>query len=189
MKIILMRHGETLWNTERRLQGCQDIPLNDHGIAQIKNAGLHLASSKFQIDHIMSSPLQRAYKSAESIAQAVGYPLCQITTSPLFLERSFGECEGFTYEEAMEKYPDGNYPGMETLDELYNRAASAITYLETHFPNQTVLVASHGAFIKASLVVASHGKISYFDNDIWIENGSFCVLEKENDAWKISVGL
>ena len=187
MKIILLRHGETHWNTERRLQGCKDLPMNDHGIEQIKNAGLRLASAELHIDHIQSSPLERAYKSAQIVAEALGYPASDITTSPLFLERGFGECEGITYEEAQARYPDGNYPGMETLDELYDRAASALDFLEAQYPGQTVLVASHGAFIKAALGIASKGRITYFDDSVWVGNGTICILEKENDTWKITV--
>ena len=97
MKIILLRHGETIWNKESRLQGQRDIPLSDIGAEQIRTTGAHLAASGIHIDHILSSPLQRARKSAEIIAHALNYPIENITSSTLFMERSFGECEGFTY--------------------------------------------------------------------------------------------
>ena len=121
MKIILLRHGETIWNKEGRLQGCQDIPLSDIGAEQIRTTGAHLAASGIHIDHILSSPLQRARKSAEIIAAAINYPGERISTSPLFLERGFGECEGFTYEEAMAGFEAGAthvthlFNGMEPL--------------------------------------------------------------------------
>ena len=187
MKILFLRHGETIWNIESRLQGCQDIPLTDNGMEQIRITGKHLADSGLHVDHILSSPLQRAHKSAEIIAQALDYPIDAITTSPLFLERSFGECEGFAYNEAIAKYPDGKYPGMETLDELYKRTAKAISYLEENYSDQTILIASHGAFIKAILGVVTHGKVTYFDKDVWIENGTYCLLQKIGDDWKVSV--
>ena len=133
MKIILLRHGETIWNKESRLQGQRDIPLSDIGAEQIRTTGAHLAASGIHIDHILSSPLQRARKSAEIIAHALNYPIENITSSTLFMERSFGECEGFTYGEALAKYPDGNYPGMETLEELYARAQAAIDYLGKNY--------------------------------------------------------
>ena len=187
MKIILLRHGETIWNKEGRLQGCQDTPLSDTGAEQIRTTGAHLASSGIHVDRILSSPLQRARKSAEIIADAINYPAERISTSPLFLERGFGECEGFTYEEAMAKYPDGNYPGMETLEELYVRAQAAIDYLEENYRGQTILVASHGAFIKSVLGVVTNGRIAYFDKDVWIENGTYCLLEKTKADWNVSI--
>lgn len=187
MKILLLRHGETIWNIEGRLQGCRDIPLTDTGMAQISTTGAHLAASGIHIDHIVSSPLLRAQKSAEIIAAAINYPAENITTSPLFLERGFGECEGLVYEEAIKKYPDGNYPGMETLEELYARAEAAIQYLENNYHGQTILVAAHGAFIKSVLGIVTGGKIAYFDKDVWIENGTYCLLEKNAGIWKVSV--
>lgn len=187
MKIILLRHGETIWNKEGRLQGCQDIPLSEIGAEQIRTTGAHLAASCIHIDQILSSPLQRARKSAEIIAHALNYPIEDITLSPLFLERRFGECEGFTYEEALAKYPDGNYPGMETLEELYARAQSAIDYLEKNYHGQTILVASHGAFIKSVLGVVTNGRIAYFDKDVWIENGTYCLLKKNEADWSVSI--
>lgn len=187
MKIILLRHGETIWNSEGRLQGRQNIPLTDNGVEQIRITGTHLASADIHIDHILSSPLQRAYKSAEIIAQALDYAAEDIRTSPLFLERSFGECEGFAYDEAMDKYPDGNYPGMETLDTLYERAAETIKYLCANYPNQTILAASHGAFIKAVLGIVTDGKITYFDRDVWIENGTYCLLQQTDTGWTVSI--
>ena len=187
MKIILLRHGETIWNKEGRLQGQRDIPLSEIGAEQIRTAGVNLAASDMHIIHILSSPLQRARNSAEIIAHALNYPIEDITLSPLFLERSFGECEGLTYEDAIAKYPDGNYPGMETLEELYARAQTAIQYLEENYHGQTILVASHGAFIKSVLGVVTNGRIAYFDKNVWIENGTYCLLEKIEADWKVSI--
>ena len=187
MKIILLRHGETIWNKEGRLQGQQDIPLSEIGAEQIRTAGAHLAASGIHIDQILSSPLQRARKSAEIIARELQYHTENIVCSDYFLERGFGECEGFTYEEAIAKFPDGNYPGMETLEELYARAQAAIDYLEKNYHGQTILVASHGAFIKSVLGVVTNGRIAYFDKDVWIENGTYCLLEKTQADWKVSI--
>lgn len=187
MKIILLRHGETVWNKERRLQGCRDIPLAEDGMKQIRQAGKYLAESDITVDLVLTSPLQRARRSAEIIADEIHYPTSQIRTAPLFTERSFGECEGLVYEEAQKRYPDGNYPGMETLDQLYDRAEAAIRDCCLCYPDKTILVAAHGAIIKAVLVVLTGGKIDYFTPDVWIENGSFCILEKNGESFQISL--
>ena len=186
MRIILLRHGETAWNVERRLQGCRDIPLNDHGTEQLMQVGKHMADSQMKIDTILASPLERARRSAEIVAKAIDYPIDRISANLLFLERAFGVCEGMVYEEAKAAYPDGKYPGMETREELFERAAKAISFCIDNYAGQTVLVAAHGAIIKAMLVAASRGKIDYDDSTIWIDNGSYCILDGDADHWKIT---
>ena len=187
MKIILVRHGETTWNKESRLQGCTDIPLAPAGYEQLRLTGEYLAKAGIPIDRILSSPLQRARKSAEIIAEKINYPAENILAAPLFIERGFGECEGMVYSDALTKYPDGNYPGMETFEELFERAEKAIHQCEDAYPDQTILVTAHGAIIKAILVVLTHGQIGYFDKDVWIENGSCCLLDGNTDNWTISI--
>ena len=125
MKIILLRHGETIWNKERRLQGCQDIPLSDQGQEQMRRTGKQLAQIFPHIDQILTSPLLRARESARLIAQELHYPPQGIIKAHLFTERNFGAGEGLTYEEALARYPDSNYPGMETLEELFHRAEAS----------------------------------------------------------------
>jgi len=187
MKIILIRHGETSWNKESRIQGCTDIPLSPSGCEQLHITGEHLAQTGISIDHILSSPLQRAQKSAEIIAEKLNYPAENILAAPLFTERRFGDMEGMVYNDALAKYPDNNCPGMETLEMLLNRAAAAINYCTSSYPEKTLLITSHGALIKAILVSLTQGKIGYFDEDIWIENGSYCMLDKDTNGWHISV--
>lgn len=187
MKIILLRHGETAWNKESRIQGHTDIPLASEGCEQLRLTGSHLAQTRIRVDQILSSPLKRAHKSAEIVAEALGYPSENIITEPLFIERGFGDCEGMVYGNALSRYPDDNIPGMETLDELFVRAKAAIDHCASSYPDKTILVASHGALIKAVLVVLTNGRVGYFDENIWIENGSYCLLESDAGSWNISV--
>ena len=186
MKIYLLRHGQTPWNKERRLQGIQDIPMTPNGAQQLRQAGRHLADTDVIFDAIVCSPLQRARESARLVAEELGFPTDKIVINPLFLERAFGDGEGLVYEEALAKYPDSNYPGMETLDELFARAKKAISHCEEQYKDQTVLAVAHGGIIKACLVAASQGKIDYFDKHIWIDNGCYCVLEGQKDSWSIT---
>ncbi len=187
MNIILLRHGETIWNKERRLQGCQDISLAYEGREQIRRIGQHLAETIKDIDLILTSPLLRARESAEIVAEELGYPREAILQAPLFIERNFGAGEGLTYEEALAKYPDSDYPGMETLEELCRRAKSAVYQCVEDYPGKTILVVAHGAIIKAALVALTNGRITYFDETVWINNGSYCLLEYREEQWKISV--
>ena len=186
MKIVLHRHGETISNRERRLQGCQDIPLIDNGILQITRTAKHLVTTQSAPDLILASPLLRARHSAEIVAREFDYPTERILTEPLFIERGFGSVEGMTYEEALAQYPDSNYPGMETLDELLCRAQKAIDKCITDYQVPNLLVVAHGGIIKAVLVALTQGRIGYFDEKIWIENGSYCILENNENTWKIT---
>ncbi len=187
MKIILLRHGETVWNKERRIQGRTELPLSEEGAAHIAKAAKLLVEKLPPVDVILSSPLLRARQSAEIVARELGYPTEAIGTAPLFIERHFGVAEGMTYEEALAAYPDSDYPGMEDLPALYQRADAAIRYCLDSYPGQTVLVVSHGALIKSTLVNVTNGRIGYHDEDVWIENGNFCLLEQEAEGWKLTI--
>ena len=187
MKIVLIRHGETKWNQELRLQGKTDIPLSPEGIEQMKAAGEILRQKlPFSIDCIVSSPLIRAIQTAEILSEALGLDPEAIQVEPLFIERCFGAGEGMRYEEARAKYPDDNFPGMETLEELRARAEAAIAHCAACYPDRNVLVTSHGAMIRGVLMAASKGAISYFDKRYWIHNGSYCILEQTEDGWDYS---
>ncbi|MDU7589261.1 MAG: histidine phosphatase family protein, partial [Acidovorax sp.] len=84
-RIIAIRHGETAWNVDTRIQGHLDIPLNDTGLWQARQVGQALADEA--VAAIYSSDLQRAYATAEAVARTTGAPL---TPVPGLRERSFG---------------------------------------------------------------------------------------------------
>ncbi len=92
--ILLIRHGETAWNAERRLQGHLDIPLNAEGERQAALLGAALAGEA--IDHVLSSDLGRARQTAEAILRARGIaPAVQV--DPQLRERCYGGFEGLLY--------------------------------------------------------------------------------------------
>ena len=94
MKIYLIRHGETDWNKERRLQGRKDIPLNENGVQVAKLTAESLSQVKF--DKVYSSPLKRAFETA-TLVTAGQYTIEKETR---LLEIDFGVCEGACTEEA-----------------------------------------------------------------------------------------
>lgn len=73
MKIYLVRHGETEWNKEGRLQGRKDVSLTQHGIAQMEDIGKWFCDTKVPFDEIIISPLRRAVESAAIIAEIIGF--------------------------------------------------------------------------------------------------------------------
>ena len=87
-RIVAIRHGETAWNVDARIQGHLDIPLNDVGLWQAQQAGAALADTRF--DAIYSSDLQRALTTAQTIGRATG---CPVQPDAGLRERCFGSFE------------------------------------------------------------------------------------------------
>ena len=103
-RIIAIRHGETAWNVDSRLQGHLDIPLNDVGLWQARQAALALADEPLAA--IYSSALQRAWVTAQAIAETTQAPLA---AHQGLRERSFGVLQGHTFEELEAKEPEQAY--------------------------------------------------------------------------------
>ena len=94
-ELYLVRHGETDWNRQRRIQGLTDIPLNDAGREQARETGSVLGRRPF--DGIFSSPLGRALETARIIAGEVGLPEPGVIDA--LAERNYGEAEGMGFDE------------------------------------------------------------------------------------------
>ena len=156
VKFVIVRHGFSVYNKEKRLSGQRDVPLDEVGISQAKcNAEYVLAH--YQIDRIYSSDLCRAYKTAEPVAEALGFP---ITTSDQLRELFIGEWEGLLIAEVKEKYPEemafyrsprpeACTKGGETKGALRARALNIMAKIAAENDGKTVLVASHGGFIRS----------------------------------------
>ena len=102
--IYLLRHGETVWNAANRLQGSQDSPLTDRGLAQADRLGRRLAEDLAGQTHIDAqvSPLGRARQTAERIARHIPLAFRQ---DPRLVEVSFGDWEGLTRTDIAARYP------------------------------------------------------------------------------------
>ena len=134
-QICLVRHGETDWNKEGRLQGRTDIPLNDQGRYQAEQCGRYLAESEW--DLIISSPLLRAKQTAETLACYIQKPIIIIEA---FIERGFGEAEGLTAEERLHRFSDRQYPGQESRDMLAKRVMEGIELVHSHYQNKRIVL-------------------------------------------------
>lgn len=152
----LLRHGQTDWNIDLRLQGTADIPMNEFGISQIQAAAKFLSAEPW--DLVISSPLGRARQSAEIVGAALGIE--QVTIEPLLLERSFGIGEGLTYAEWGEKYSKlDEIPGAESANDVANRSRLLLRHIESNFKGAKVLAVSHGALIRFVLSEVTDGKV------------------------------
>ncbi len=151
-RIIAIRHGETAWNVDGRIQGHLDIGLNDIGLWQARQTARALAGE--DIAAIYSSDLQRAWATAQAVAVATGAPL---RAEPGLRERSFGRFEGRTFRQVEQEAPqdalrwrkrDPEYApegGGESLVALSTRIAEVVGRLASgHGGGQIVLVAHGG---------------------------------------------
>lgn len=194
-----MRHGETVWNRERRYQGQSDIPLTDEGRTQAIILSERLKNEK--IDVIYASDLSRTIETAEIIAKYHGL---KVLTAPLMRELSFGIWEGMTYDEIIQKWPkeykewqDDPYnkkpPEGETLSELCQRASKFLMETAKKHPESRILVVSHAGPIRAVLSVLLNLRQDFF----WkfkISNTSLTIIEydgqkelAESDAFIVTV--
>lgn len=151
LRVIAVRHGETAWNADTRIQGHTDIALNPHGHWQARRLGAVLADEP--IDAIYTSDLSRAYQTAEAVAQASGVALL---TEPGLREREFGAFEGKTFaeieglwpEQALawrKRVPDFAPVGGESLVQFRDRVLGTVQRLvQQHQRGQIVLVAHGG---------------------------------------------
>lgn len=147
MNLYVIRHGQTDWNIKKRFQGHSDIPLNATGVKQAQAAKEQLKNIPF--DLCITSPLQRAAQTAEIICS----DRCPIIYNHLLVERNFGQLEGTIANQKIilsiwasdTAYQDPNF---ETLEQMVDRAQRFLQFLQT-LTAKTVLVASHGGFLKA----------------------------------------
>lgn len=176
--IALLRHGQTDWNIDFRLQGTSDIPLNETGLAQARAAAEAISS---QWDVIVSSPLDRAVKTAQIVAER--HALGELQIEPLLLERSFGEAEGMLYTEWREKFSDSKVPGGESIEELEARCHRLLAHLAAKYRGKRVLTVSHGALIRKLLNIASNGQLPREGERLG--NASMSVLVHDGEVWSI----
>ncbi|MGZ4661000.1 MAG: histidine phosphatase family protein [Arthrobacter sp.] len=159
----LVRHGQTDWNAQRRLQGSTDIPLNDVGRGQARDAVAVL--SGYEWDAIVSSPLSRAAETANLIAAGLGLNVTRRV--PELTERSFGPAEGLQAGPALDalRIP-GGFRGAESEDEAAGRGLAALETLAEEFRGRRVLVVAHGTLIRVSLSRAIGRTLESIDNAV-----------------------
>jgi probable phosphoglycerate mutase len=145
-----VRHGETAWNVDTRIQGQLDIALNETGRWQA--ARLAQALHHEPLDALYSSDLQRASQTAAAISEAMNVP---VRLDARLRERSFGLFEGHTFRELEASWPEETRrwrerdpsfgpPGGEALAAFYERCVDAVSQLATQHPGQTIAVVAHG---------------------------------------------
>jgi probable phosphoglycerate mutase len=151
--LLLIRHAETAWNAEHRIQGQLDIPLSPLGIAQ--SARLAECLSDEPIDAVYSSELSRAWLTAAPLAERHGL---QVSAEPRLRERSFGYFEGLTLDEIAQRHPEDfarwrardpawQMDGGESGQQLIDRVLDAIADIAARHSGRTAVLISHGGVL------------------------------------------
>jgi broad specificity phosphatase PhoE len=136
--LLLVRHGETDWNAEGRLQGHTDRPLNDHGRSQAKDLAERLAGEG--ADAIYTSDLVRAKETAEIVGERLGLT---VVVDPDLREKDWGTWEGLTGDERVQVEFEG-----ESTEDHRDRVMGAVRRIVARHPEQRIVVVTHGGSLR-----------------------------------------
>lgn len=187
-EMILVRHGETAWNRERRMQGHTDTPLSGLGRAQAAALGQRMKDAV--LSAIYSSDLSRAYDTAAAVAANTGH---EIRTDRQLRERTFGIFEGLTYYEMAERHPevhakflsrDPDYaiPGGESARQFFERSLACLDSIARRHSGETVMVVTHGLVLD-TLYRAATGLPLHVKREAPLLNASLNTFRHADGAW------
>ena len=188
--LIVIRHGETEWNRERRMQGTTDTRLSELGRAQAQALGRRLASREFAA--LYSSNLSRARQTAEAIAVLTGR---DVVTDPRLQERRFGIFEGLLSAEIRTRYPeeharfasrdpDYEVPGGESASAFTARCLGCLSEIAGRHSGEEVVVVTHGLVLD-SLYRAAHGLGHGEPRPLPLINASVNLFGYGGNAWRM----
>lgn len=191
-EMILVRHGETIWNAEGRVQGQGDSPLTVRGMAQAKAVGKRLQHERFTA--LYASHLGRVIDTARQIAAVTGHA---ITIDERLQERAYGIFEGLTHAEAMVKHaavyqeyktnfsPDFAIPQAESTRQMLTRGQAVFRELAERHPGERIVVVSHGSFLRfvlSDILGVPLGAKQGFR----LANGSLSEVVYEEGEWSVT---
>ena len=189
-RIILTRHGQTVWNLERRVQGRLDSPLTETGIRQARILAQRLAGEG--IGHIYSSDAPRAISTAAEIRSVLG--LSKINIEPDLREFSFGDWEGSIWQELRETYPEifkvwdsaahlVTPPGGENMALVMERAWNCVKRILPLHPEETICVVTHGLALKLLVTKALGFEVQDWKQTPWQQNTALNIFEVTGEKW------
>ncbi|MFG2064661.1 histidine phosphatase family protein [Micromonospora sp. NPDC048871] len=190
-RLIIWRHGNTDWNAANKVQGQTEVPLNDLGREQAREAAPLLAA--LNPDAIVTSDLSRAADTAAALAALTGLP---VRSDARLRERYFGQWQGLLLTEVAERFPEEYArwragdpdPGadVEPLDELGKRIGTALHEIADEMPGGTIVVATHGGAARQGC-----GQLLGWDHTVLrtigpLRNCHWTDLRREDDrGWRL----
>jgi broad specificity phosphatase PhoE len=154
-RLLILRHGQSVWNAERRWQGWIDIPLTEQGEAQARARAAALARDGVDVPVVFASDLQRAHRTAELIAEVLG---ARVVADERLRERHGGDWQGHTSDEIDERWPGLRErwrsrelhapPGAESDDEVLARFDLALRDIAAATDDRDVMFVTHGGILR-----------------------------------------
>ena len=190
-RLCLVRHGETAWNAEGRVQGQLDVPLSEVGLAQARAVAAALAGERF--DAIYSSDLVRVRQTAAPTAQRLGLP---VALDAALRERHYGMFERLTYVEVKQRYPaqyarfrdkdlEFDFGTGESLAGFAARALECVERLVARHAGQSILVFTHGGVLEMVYRRAAGMTLSS-PREFEIPNAALNRVEALRGDWRVS---
>ncbi len=192
-ELILVRHGETQWNAEGRIQGKGDSPLTERGILQAKAVGVRLQHEGFTA--LYASHLGRVIETTRHIAAVTGH---KIEIDERLQERSYGIFEGLTQTEASTRHTaiyqeyktnysaDFAVPEAESMRQMLARGQAVFQEIAHRHPGERLVVVSHGSFLRiilGNILGVPLGNRYGFQ----LANGSLSEIAFEGDEWRVAM--
>ena len=193
----IIRHGETVWNAEGRVQGQTDVPLSEVGFAQSQAIARVLvppvrSSGESGFAAIYSSDLLRARQTADPVARKLGLPM---RLDPALRERHYGMFETLTYAEVRERYPEDyarfrmkdpeyDFRGGEGLRAFFERCMACLTGIAARHVGDEILIFTHGGVLEMAFRNALGLGLSS-KRDFEIPNAALNRIEVTGSEWKI----
>ena len=190
-RLCMVRHGETAWNAEGRVQGQTDVPLSATGEAQARAVAAALAGERFDV--LYASDLSRVRQTAAPAASALGL---EVRLDARLRERHYGKFETLTYAEARErlpedfarfraKDPDYDFGSGESLRRFNARALECVGEIAARHAGEAVLVFTHGGVLE---MVRRHALGSGLQSprDFEIPNAALNWLDIGPGGWRVS---
>lgn len=189
-KIIFVRHGESEANKAHIFAGHLDVALAEKGLEQARITAEYIAS-EYKVDKVYASDLKRAYVTGKCIADLTG---AEIITNPDLREIYAGDWEGKGFDVLQSEYKEeygiwlsdigrATPRGGESTKQLGERVFSAVNLIARENDGKTVVIASHGAAIRAVQTMIKYGNIEKMREVKWTTNASVTVFEYDNGSW------
>jgi probable phosphoglycerate mutase len=191
-QLLLIRHGETGWNQEKRAIGHADATLNQTGLAQAKQLALQLKKKHPEIVAIYASDLSRAVSTAQEAAELLLLP---ISLRPSLREIKWGAVEGMLsseihelyaektkmldemYPEREERWNHATFEGAETYNQLLARVKGEVLAIAERHPGEKVAIFTHSKTIKVLIMELT----GYAEKNIFVDNCSTAIFEYDPD--------
>jgi probable phosphoglycerate mutase len=189
-KIYLIRHGETTWNREKRLQGHLDIGLNERGYWQADRLGEYLANRS--VAAVVSSDLSRAVDTAKAVAK---HHELDLQYDQRLRERHYGLMQGLSHDEIADKHPRNHLAWKnreinfqpesgESLQQFYDRVIESAVYWAKKYEGQDIAMVAHGGVLDC-LNRAATGKTLEVPRDFEILNASLNTLSFSENRFEL----